>query len=196
MTPEQSSTIWLIQLVSSLGLSSYLLFSVIFSIYKLKSEPSGKNAKRNVWLNTGVSFFYAVSIGYIALGPLSSLAVAMKNYSPDRLTDYQAFLNSIDRSAEELVNSTNILAQRFYVDSGKIVQVINPEGLREDFIPSKKNIESRKYELKMRLLIDSLINSLKNTSVFHTCIFLVSIVLGMYSVSIVRAYNKLFKRDK
>jgi len=198
ITVEESNILWIFQLATSIGLCSFFLLSVIFSIYKFKSNPSGKNSKRNILISVGFSFFYTVSVGYIAIttSNLPSVLNLIEKNNPELLTDYKIFLESNDKSIQELVESTNLAGQMFYADNGQIIQVISTEGLKVDFIPTEKNIKSRNDMLKAEYLLSFTKHSLKHASVLHACVLLLSLVLGLYSVSLVSAYNKQFNRDK
>jgi hypothetical protein len=191
LTVRQSETLWLLGLIRDLGFWSFSLFAVIFSFYNYISNKDN-NYKKYIALSVFGNLAYILFTGYMffLLSEIKPMTGQLLDSHPELISKYQEMLSPGHENFAENVKVTKLMAAAFYEDSGTIVKIIDNEGVKVDFVPSKESIKMRKDMLQADALIKHQVKSVQYASIIQAVILFIGILLGFISPRGVRLYRE------
>lgn len=190
VSETQSEILWLLGLIRDIGFWSFCLFAVILSFYNYISKKDN-SYKKFIALSICGNLSYILFTGYMffQLPEIKPMTGQLLDSHPELISKYQEMLGPDHENFDENLEVSKLMAAAFYEDSGMIVQIVNMDGVKVDFVPSEESIKRRKDMLHADALIQHQVKSMQYASITQAVILIVGVLLGLISPKAMRLYR-------
>jgi len=196
LSEKQSQIEWLLRSFRDVGIIVAASCAIILSF--LNYAESQNKLKAKFWVILSVSFCLSLSAAsYLMYKQSEQLLLIMKTptifIEPDKIKSYEKQIISNKYSLREKIKLSKSIASNTYIESGKILNIINKKGMLSPYEPSVKDIEKYNKSLHMIKIQEHTLTSLKYSVILWLVVLFISIITGIISYQRKIAYNKSFK---
>jgi len=180
-TKAQANTEWIIRTIRDISLVITLSIGIITSIADYATAENKLLAKLWIVLSISSCLFLSIQSYFSYMQFNKSVYILEK---PDPLENYiktkdyeKRIMHS--KSLSEKISLSNTVASRVYINSGKIINIVDKNNKFIPYIPSQNDIKKRNEKIHLNNMIKYTINSLKSAIYVWAFVLFISIAIGL-----------------
>jgi len=197
LSEQQAVIDWAIKFVRDAALSLYICVSIVWGIWSYNSTTNKTKAKWAIFFPIAFGLFLAVSLGVM----YHKYDDLVEHKAKIRISDnpviekgYSEYLSSSVHTVQEMHENTLLHASTVYMESGKIIEVLDPQGNIVRYEPTVDDIQFRKKAERVKVLEQHTLHSLKMAWLYTVFLLIASFLIACVATGVRYAYNQQLKR--
>jgi len=192
LNDSQAQIHWFLTLAWGISLQAAASLAIFASIWHYSRATNKLLAGSAIVLSLGFSACYAYQsyMGIQATALLGDKEFAFSKESEAVSQNITRILESEGQPLKEKVETSNFYASRIYIESEKIIDVIDINGKLVPFTPDKKTLEKRAQYMWNEATIKNLSETFTSSFYRWLAILIGSALAGLIAVSFRRRYQQ------